>query len=69
MPLIKTIEDGNTKTEIHDLMGGVGNLSADEVLDRTGVKAGTFTEIQPDGTKITYTVEEVCLRNGHNTAH
>ena len=69
MPLIKTIEDGNTKTEIHDLMGGVGNLSADDVLERTGAKAGTFTEIQPDGTKITYTVEEVRLSYNHNAAH
>ena len=59
MPLAKTIKEGNTTTEVHDLMGGVGKLSVDEVLAGTGGKAGTFTEIQPDGSKITYFVEEV----------
>ena len=44
-------------------MGGVGKLSADEVLAGTGGKAGQFTEIQPDGSKITYFVEEVSLTN------
>jgi hypothetical protein len=63
MPLVKTIEEGNTRTEVHDLMGGVGNMSADDVLANTGGKAGTFTEIQPDGSKITYFVEEVFLPN------
>jgi hypothetical protein len=37
---------------------GVGKLSADEVLQNTGGKAGQFTETQPDGSKITYFVEE-----------
>ena len=59
MPLVKTIKDGNTTTEIHDEMEGLGKLSADEVLAKTGSKAGQFTEIQPDGSKITYFVEEV----------
>ena len=59
MPLAKTIKEGNTTTEVHDLMGGVGKLSVDEVLAGTGGKAGQFTEIQPDGSKITYFVEEV----------
>ena len=63
MPLVKTIKEGNTTTEVHDLMGGVGKLSADEVLAGTGGKAGQFTEIQPDGSKITYFVEEVSLTN------
>ena len=58
MPLIKTIQEGNVTTEIHDLMEGVGDLSADQVLERTGTKAGQFTEIQPDGSKVTYFVEE-----------
>ena len=44
-------------------MGGVGKLSADEVLQGTGGKAGQFTEIQPDGSKITYFVEEVSMIN------
>ena len=65
MPLVKTIEEGNTRTEVHDLMGGVGNMSADEVLAKTGAKAGTFTEVQPDGSKITYFVEEVFLPNNY----
>lgn len=59
MPLVKTIKDGNTTTEIHDEMEGLGKLSADEVLAKTGSKAGQFTEIQADGSKITYFVEEV----------
>ena len=63
MPLVKTIKEGNTTTEVHDLMGGVGKLSADEVLAGTGGKAGQFTEIQPDGSKITYFVEEVSWTN------
>ena len=63
MPLVKTIKEGNTTTEVHDLMGGVGKLSADEVLQGTGGKAGQFTEIQPDGSKITYFVEEVSMIN------
>ena len=59
MPLVKTIKEGDTTTEVHDLMGGLGKLSADEVLEKTGSKAGQFTEIQADGSKITYFVEEV----------
>ena len=39
MPLAKTIKEGNTTTEVHDLMGGVGKLSVDEVLAGTGGKA------------------------------
>ena len=46
-------------TEIVDLTGGLGNLSIDEVLARTGGKAGEIVEIQPDGSKVTYFVEEV----------
>ena len=61
MPLAKTIKEGNTTTEVHDLMGGVGKLSVDEVLAGTGGKSGQFTEIQPDGSKITYFVEEVSV--------
>ena len=55
----KTIKEGNVTTEIVDLTGGLGNLSIDEVLARTGGKAGEIVEIQPDGSKVTYFVEEV----------
>ena len=61
MPLVKTVKEGDVTTEIHDLMEGVGDLSADQVLERTGAKAGQFTEIQPDGSKITYFVEEASI--------
>ena len=56
----KTVKkEGNVTTEIVDLTGGLGNLSIDEVLARTGGKAGEIVEIQPDGSKVTYFVEEV----------
>ena len=55
----KTIKEGNVTTEIVDLTGGLGNLSIDEVLARTGGKAGEIVEIQPDGSKVTYFAEEV----------
>ena len=59
MPLVKTIEEGNVTTEIIDLTDGLGNLSPDEVLARTGGGAGQVTVTQPDGSKVTYFVEEV----------
>ena len=60
MSVSKTIKkEGNVTTEIVDLTGGIGNLSVDEVLSRTGGGAGQIVEIQPDGSKITYFVEEV----------
>ncbi len=57
MPVVKTIQEGNVTTEIIDMTDGVGNLSTDEILAKTGGMAGEHVEIGPDGTKYTYSVE------------
>ncbi len=42
-----------------------GDVDTQEILQRMGGKAGTFTEVRPDGTTVTYEVdvEEVRSRN------
>lgn len=43
--------------EIVDLTEGIGDLSMDQVLDRVGGEKGTYTVTNPDGSKVTYTVD------------
>lgn len=57
MPVVKTITEGNVTTEIVDLTEGKGHLSTDEILNKTGGKAGQHVEVGPDGKTYTYSVE------------
>ena len=63
----KTIVEGDVTTEITDLSGGAaGDLDTEAIMAKMGGKAGTYTEVRPDGTTVTYEidVEEV----GNNIA-
>lgn len=55
----KTVfEEGNVTTEILDLSEGIaGSIDTDSILQRTGGGAGSYTEVRPDGTKVTYEVD------------
>ena len=57
MPVVKTVTEGNVTTEIIDLTEGKGHLSTDEILAKTGGKAGEHVEVGPDGKTYTYSVE------------
>ena len=57
MPVVKTIKEGNVTTEIIDMTEGKGHLSTDEILNKTGGKAGQHVEVGPDGKTYTYSVE------------
>ena len=57
MPVVKTIKEGNVTTEIIDMTDGKGHLSTDEILNKTGGKAGQHVEVGPDGKTYTYSVE------------
>lgn len=63
MPVVKTIKEGNVTTEIVDMTDGKGHLSTDEILARTGGKAGEHVEVGPDGKTYTYSVEVEEVKN------
>ena len=54
----RVIKEGNVTTEITDMTGGIGgSMTADELMAKMGGRAGTFTEVKPDGTVVTYEME------------
>lgn len=57
-PPSKRFVEGNTTTEIFDLSEGqAGDIDADAILQRTGGQGGSYTEVRPDGTRVTYEVD------------
>ena len=54
----KKIVDGNVTTEVFDLSGGhAGDIDTDAILERMGGQGGSYTEVRPDGTRVTYEVD------------
>ena len=54
----KKIIDGNVTTEVFDLSGGeAGNIDPDKIMERIGGEGGSYTEVRPDGTRVTYEVD------------
>lgn len=54
----KTYVDGDVTTEIVDVSGtSLEDIDTDDILARMGGKAGSYTEVRPDGTTVTYEVD------------
>ena len=67
----KKIVEGNVTTEIFDLSEGqAGDIDTEAIMQRMGGQGGSFTEVRPDGTRVTYEIdveeEEIEVRMGFN---
>ncbi len=68
----KKIVEGNVTTEIFDLSDGqAGTIDPETILEKMGGQAGSYTEVRPDGTRVTYEVdveeEEIIVRQFYVT--
>jgi len=55
----RTTQKGNVTTTIVDMTNGLGGRSAEEILALTGGgKTREYTETRPDGSTVTYTIDE-----------
>lgn len=54
----KKIVEGNVTTEIFDLSDGqAGDIDTEAILQRMGGQGGSYTEVRPDGTRVTYEID------------